>query len=208
MTEKWIGKVGVVTGASSGIGATIFKDLAKAGITVVGLARRSERIEAIIAALGEAKGNAFAFKCDVTNSESVAEVFKWIEGKFGAVHILINNAGITRNGNILDGAESSKTLNDVIDTNLRGVMQCTSEAYRLMKKSNDYGMIINVNSILGHHIPFMGFSFNVYPASKFAVTALTESIRHELILADNKKVRVTVSAALVKFLFFMILFCL
>lgn len=195
MVDKWIGKVAVVTGASAGIGAQIFKDFAKHGINVVGLARRVERVEALIEELKETTGKAYAYKCDVSNPESVTQAFKWIEKKFGVVHILVNNAGIGRNVPLLDDeAETFHKMNEVIDTNIRGVIQCSREAFRLMKKSDDYGLIINVNSVVGHCIPAMGYSLNVYPATKYAVTALTETIRQELVCAGNKKVRVTVSS--------------
>jgi NADP+-dependent farnesol dehydrogenase len=193
MVDKWVGKTAVVTGASAGIGAAIFKDFARAGVNVVGLARRSEKIEDLIKELGPTKGKTFAYKCDVSDPKSVTNTFKWLEDKFGVVNILVNNAGIGRNVAILDDKEESfKKINEVIDTNLRGLVQCTREAFRLMKKSDDYGLIININSILGHYIPFMGMTMNVYPASKYAVTAISETIRQELVISDNKKVRVTV----------------
>jgi NADP+-dependent farnesol dehydrogenase len=62
-----------------------------------------------------------------------------------------------------------------------------------MKKSDDFGLIVNINSVAGHVIPFLGYSLNMYAPSKHAVTALTETIRQELIIANNKKVRITVS---------------
>jgi len=195
MTEKWIGKVAVITGASAGIGAAIFKDFAAAGITTIGLARRVERVEEIIKQLGATKGKAYAYKCDVSDPKSVTEAFKWIADKFGVVNILVNNAGIVRTANILDeGDEAFDKMNEVLDTNVRGLTQCTREAYRLMKKSDDYGLIVNINSVAGHIVPNMGISMNIYPASKHAVTALTESIRQELVNAGDKKVRVTVNS--------------
>lgn len=194
MVDKWIGKVAVVTGASSGIGSAIFRDFARNGIKVVGLARRSEKVEALIGELNESSGKAFARKCDVSDPQSVTEAFKWIESKFGVVHILINNAGVCKNANILDdGEEAFRKMNEVIDTNIRGLTQCTREAFRLMKKSDDFGLIVNINSIAGHSVPFMDFSANVYAPTKFAVTAITEVIRQELVVAGNKKVRVAVS---------------
>lgn len=157
------------------------------------MARRSEQIEALIENLGETKGEAYAFKCDVSNPQSVNDAFEWIEEKFGVVHILVNNAGVARSVNILDEKEKAlEKLNEVMDTNVRGLIQCSREAYRLMKKSEDFGYIININSIMGHTNPALGLSFNVYPASKHAVTAITETIRQELIYSDDKKVRITV----------------
>lgn len=83
-------------------------------------------------------------------------------------------------------------MNQVIDTNFRGLMQCTREAYRLMKKADDYGLIININSIAGHLTPVLDISLNVYGSTKFAVTAFNESVRLELYRAGNKKIRISV----------------
>lgn len=194
MCENWVGKVAIVTGASSGIGAAILSEFARHKIKVVGLARRLEKIEAEIESSGDLSENVFALKCNVSDPKSVSEAFKWIENKFGVVHILVNNAGVCKNLNILDeGDEAFKELNQVIDVNVRGLVQCTREAFRLMKKSNDYGLIININSIAGHSIPFMTFPMNLYAPTKHAVTAISEVIRQELVIAGNKKIRITVS---------------
>lgn len=198
MADKWEGKVAVVTGASCGMGAAIFKELAKNKIKVIGLARRLERVEAIIDEL-KLSENAFAFKCDVSDSESIKKAFEWIESKFGVVNILVNNAGVCKNVNILDESEEAfEKMNEVIDVNVRGLTQCTREAFRLMKKSEDYGIIINMNSITGHSLNFSDFPMNLYPATKHAVTALTEVVRQELVIAGNKKLRVTVIRRLKK----------
>ncbi|KAL7048557.1 hypothetical protein ACKWTF_003392 [Chironomus riparius] len=190
MSEKWAGKVAVVTGTSAGIGAAVFKDFAKAGIITIGLARRAEKVEDLIKELGDVK--AYAYKCDVSSPDSVTETFKAIEEKFGVVNILINNAGIGRSASVLDeNAESFKKMNEILDTNVRGLTHVSREAYRLMKKSDDYGMIININSVVGHQLPFTGFSMSMYGASKFAVTALTETMRQEMIMQENSKIRVS-----------------
>lgn len=83
-------------------------------------------------------------------------------------------------------------MNKVIDTNLRGALYCTRKAFKLMTKSDDYGLIVNINSVAGHIVPFVSFSLNAYSPTKFAVTSLTETIRQELFRANNRKVRVTV----------------
>lgn len=90
--DKWKGKIAVVTGASVGIGEAIVKDLANKGITVIGLARRPEKIEEYAKELSE--GQIFSYKCDVSDLESIKSAFHWIEEKFGVINILINNAGI------------------------------------------------------------------------------------------------------------------
>ena len=94
MMKKWEGSLAVVTGASSGIGATLVCDLARAGINVVGLARRVEKIEELINELGSTPGKVYAYKCDISDQESIKEAFKWIEEQFGFIRILINNAGV------------------------------------------------------------------------------------------------------------------
>ena len=90
--DKWKGKIAVVTGASVGIGEAIVKDLSRQGITVIGLARRPEKIEEYASKLSE--GQIFARKCDVSDLESIKTAFQWIEEKFGVINILVNNAGI------------------------------------------------------------------------------------------------------------------
>lgn len=196
MVHKWVGKTAVVTGASAGIGAAIFKDFAKAGINVIGLARRKEKVEVLIKEMGPwTKGKPYAFKCDVSDPKAVTETFKQIEATVGVVHILVNNAGIVRNTCLLgDDEDAFSKVNEILDTNVRGLIQCTREAFRLMKKSDDYGLIININSIVGHSIPYSPYPLGAYPASKYAVTAINETLRQELVKADNKKIRVSVSS--------------
>jgi len=94
--ERWSGKVALVTGASSGIGAAITEELAKAGVKVFGLARRVERVEEIKNKLGKVKGDIIPLKGDVSKEEDIVAAFKVIKEKFGTIHILVNNAGIGR----------------------------------------------------------------------------------------------------------------
>lgn len=176
--ERWNGKVVVVTGASAGIGANIAQELVRYGMQVIGLARRTEPIEQLSKDLHDHEGKLIAMKCDVTNFNEIVEVFKQIEEKFGAIHVLINNAGILANTTLIDG--NIEKWKKVFDTNVMGLCVCTKEAIANMKKYDvDDGHIIHINSSTGHYVPpFAGM--NVYPASKFAVTALTETLRVEL----------------------------
>ncbi|EDS44402.1 oxidoreductase, partial [Culex quinquefasciatus] len=81
--DRWQGKIAVVTGASSGIGAATAKALANAGMVVIGLARRIERVEALKADLeGSAKDRLHAAKCDVSKEEEILQTFRWIEEQY------------------------------------------------------------------------------------------------------------------------------
>ena len=185
--EKWKNKIAVITGASSGIGLTILKDLAINGITVIGLARNVETIECFKNDLGEIKEKIFSRTCDVSNADSLKESFDWIEKEFSFVHILINNAGILHNLSILDPSdEATEKINSVISTNFTGAVHCARKAIALMKNSNDYGLVINVNSIAGHSV-YSGLNIsNVYSPTKFALTAFTEILRQVLIMSNSK----------------------
>lgn len=189
--DKWIGKVAVVTGASAGIGKAIVKDLAKAGIHVVALARRNEKIEEYVRELGNTSGKVYARKCDVSDMQSVKQTFASIEQQFGAINILVNNAAILYNGSILDpGDDAMDELNAVINTNFTGAVQCSREAIRLIEKSCDHGLVININSLAGNYVPF-GMGVNLYSPSKHALRAFSEVLRHELVVKQNSKIRVS-----------------
>jgi NADP+-dependent farnesol dehydrogenase len=189
--EKWCGKIAVVTGASAGIGEAIVRAFAENGIHVVGLARRSEKVEEFARSLGKTRGEIHAVKCDVSSLESVKEAFKWIEEKFGSISIVVNNAAILYAGLICDEREdAAEKLTQVINTNFTGTVHATREAVRLIKKSNDFGIVINVNSIAGHIVPF-GKGVNVYAPTKHAMTAFSEVLRQELITMQNDKIRVS-----------------
>lgn len=192
--DKWKGKIAVVTGASAGIGEAIVKDLTKNGIVVIGLARRPEKIEEYSKELGE--GRVYAYKCDVTDLESIKNIFKVIEDKFGVINILINNSGIGYNTTILnEDPEVDEKLTSIINTNFTGLVNITRNAFRLMSKSDDYGMIVNINSVAGHSVPFHkeGQTSNVYNGTKYAVTATTEILRQELVHLKKDKIRISVS---------------
>ncbi|XP_070506153.1 farnesol dehydrogenase-like [Chironomus tepperi] len=198
--EKWYGKFAVVTGASSGVGAVVTEKLARNGINVIGLARRSEVIEENIKKLGELSGKIYARKCDLTNLQSIKDAFKWIEDTFGTINIFLNNAGISVVNNMLEeGDEAENFVNHMISTNFIGVVHCTRKAVELMKKSDDPSIIVNINSTLGHQIPFMPVSLGVYPATKFGVRAFSECARQELLHSDNANIRITsISPGLIK----------
>lgn len=186
--DKWRNKIAVVTGASSGIGAAIVRNLASHGLKVIGLARRVEKIQEIAA---EFDSKIFAIKCDVGDLSSIKSAFSEIEDRFGSINVLVNNAGMISGVRIFDeGAEAEQKINSTIDVNFTGLVHCTREAVRIMKKSDDYAMIINIGSVRDHEIPFSGWP-TIYPPTKFAVRAFSEVARQELIVSENDKIKVS-----------------
>lgn len=191
--ERWVGKVAVVTGASAGIGAQIVIDLVNAGMIVVGLARRAERVELLKSQIStSATGVLHPLKCDVTSEADIKKAFTWTIENLGGVDVLINNAGITRQFKLIDN-DNTSLIKEIIDTNVMGVVLCTREAFQSMKSRKFDGHIIIINSICGHYVPSIpGTSLNIYPSSKYAVTAMTEVLRQEFQQAGTG-VKITVN---------------
>ncbi|XP_017889793.1 farnesol dehydrogenase-like [Ceratina calcarata] len=183
--DRWIGKVAVVTGASAGIGAAITKQLVSHGMVVAGLARRVEKIKELEQSLEECSGKLYAIECDVSNEESVTAAFAWVQENLGSVNVLVNNAGISKESSLIDG--NPEDWRAVFDVNVLGLCLCTKEAVRLMREAGGEGVVINVNSFAGERVPFIP-GFSVYPASKRAITALAQTLRHEL---TGTQIRVT-----------------
>uniref|UniRef100_A0A182SKY5 Dehydrogenase n=1 Tax=Anopheles maculatus TaxID=74869 RepID=A0A182SKY5_9DIPT len=188
--DRWVGKVAIVTGASSGIGAATVQALARAGMIVVGLARRAERVEELRKTLPPDVGRrVHAYRCDVTSEESIVNTFATIDRQLGGVHVLINNAGVSKLTCTLLTPGNAEDLRTVMDTNVMGLVLCTREAFQSMKRRQIAGHIVNINSILGHkYVPFP--NLNIYMASKYAVTAITETLRNDL-RNEGTKVKVT-----------------
>lgn len=102
-----------------------------------------------------------------------------------------SDAGAGCSHNLLDeGDKAAEKMDAVIDINLKGVVHCARAGYHLIKKSDDYGIIINVNSIAGHYVPDLP-GMNVYAATKFGVTALSQTLRLELMALGEEKIRVS-----------------
>ena len=190
--DRWQNKVAVVTGASAGIGSACCKYLVARGMVVVGLARREQRLEQLKSELPADQQSRFHYrKCDVSVENDIVQTFAWIEKKFGGTDVLINNAGILRSTQIVAESNTSD-LKAILDTNVLGVALCTREAFRSMKKRNFDGHVILINSILGHSVPIVSrLSFNMYPPSKHAITAMTEILRQEFMLNETK-IKITV----------------
>lgn len=190
-----MGKTVVVTGASSGLGATFVIDLVNAGLKVAALARRVDRLEELKTKVNyDNGGELHAIKCDVTIEQEIKDAFAWIDENLDGIHILVNNAGIMRDLNVID-KDNTEGMRQVIDTNVMGVLLCTREAFQAMKARNIDGHIVIINSIAGHNVPYIGRQFpslNVYPITKHAMTALSEILRQEFQFQDTN-IKISVS---------------
>lgn len=169
------GKVAIVTGASRGIGRGAALELAKAGAKVVvnyaGNRAAAEQVLELITANG---GEAILFQADVAKAEDVEALIKTTLDTFGRIDILVNNAGITRDNLLMRMKEED--WDAVINTNLKGIFNCTKAVSRVMMKQK-YGRIINMTSVVG----IMGNAGQAnYAAAKAGVIGFTKSMAKEL----------------------------
>ncbi|KAK7387568.1 hypothetical protein VNO78_28463 [Psophocarpus tetragonolobus] len=173
-TQKVEAPVVVVTGASRGIGRAIALSLGKAGCKVlVNYARSSKEAEEVSKEIEAFGGQAITFGGDVSNEADVESMIKTAVDAWGTVDVLINNAGITRDGLLMRMKKSQ--WQDVIDLNLTGVFLCTQAAAKIMMKKKK-GRIVNIASVVG----LVG---NVgqanYSAAKAGVIGLTKTVAKE-----------------------------
>ncbi len=165
------GKVAVVAGASSGLGADAARAYAEAGAKVAMLARRTDKLEAVAKEITAKGGEVFTYACDVANEQSVKEAVEAIVKHYGTIHILLNNAGIAQRGSVetLTEEEWDKSMN----TNVKGIYLMCKYVIPHMKAQN-YGKIVNtasINAIMGDKGSV--FIRHVYNTSKAAVLGLT-----------------------------------
>ncbi|CAD5125969.1 DgyrCDS14150 [Dimorphilus gyrociliatus] len=198
--ERWMGRVAIITGASSGIGQAIAKKLTIEGMVVFGVARSFNKLNEFADKLGQVKGTFIPMQCDVRKEDDILKVFAEINDKYGGVDILINNAGIAKQGSILEGKRENWM--DMIEVNVVAYADFCREAYKSMKKKGiDDGHLINISSLIGH-IVFNLPSYHFYAATKHSVKALTEAIRQELRNANSHIRASAVSSGMVETDFF------
>jgi NAD(P)-dependent dehydrogenase (short-subunit alcohol dehydrogenase family) len=177
-TEELTRRIAVVTGAGSGIGRAVAVALARAGFSLVVAGRQADRLEETIAGIdgsapGQAEtGRAVAVPTDVTDPDSVRNLFTTTEQTFGRLDVLFNNAGIGAPGVPLDELAVDR-WRAVVDTNLTGVFLCTQQAFRIMKHQQPRGGRIINNGSISAHVPRPNSA--PYTATKHAVTGLTKS---------------------------------
>jgi len=164
-------KVGIVTGAGSGIGKAVALALLKEGYCVALAGRRKEALEQVVAE-DAAGSRALAIPTDVRDVRSVQALFAQTKEAFGRLDLLFNNAGIGAPGVPLEEL-SLEQWQAVVDTNLTGVFLCTQEAFKLMKDQEPRGGRIINNGSISAHAPRPNSS--PYTATKHAITGLTKS---------------------------------
>ncbi len=168
------GRIALVTGASQGIGRACALELARAGATVALAARNEGKLAEAVAEIEAAGGKAAAFALDVASEESIKNCAKAVLDRFGKVEILVNNAGITRDGLMLRMKRAD--WDDVMATNLTGAFLLTQTLLSAMLK-NRWGRIINITSVVGR----TGQAGQVnYAASKAGMIGMTRSMAREV----------------------------
>lgn len=166
-------KVAIVTGAGSGIGKYSALALLKEGYRVVLAGRRSEPLEETATEANVPDAQVLVVPTDVTEPQSIENLFSQTASKFGRLDVLFNNAGIGGTGKLLEDIPLEDWLR-VVNTNLTGVFLCTQAAFRIMKQQNPKGgRIINNGSISAHTPRPNSIS---YTATKHAVSGMTKSI--------------------------------
>ena len=176
--------VAVITGASSGIGAATARALAFRGARVVLAARRRDRLDELASKIG---ANAYVIEADITDPAQGERVIDEAVKRFGHLDILVNNAGVMLLGPMLDAPVEE--WHRMIDLNVTALLRCTKAALPHLLKAAEGGPrrvadIVNISSVAGR-VARLGSG--VYNATKFAVGALSESLRQEI---TTKHVRV------------------
>ena len=163
------GRVVVITGASSGLGAGFARALASAGATVVLAARRRERLESLAEEIRAAGGTASTVGCDVADPEQCAEMVRTVIAEHGRIDVLVNNAGIGTAVPALK--ETPEQFRGVVDVNLHGAYWAAKDCAAVMEPGSS---IVNVASVLGLTAGFAPQA--AYSASKAGVLGLTRDL--------------------------------
>lgn len=173
-TRKDKKSTALVTGASRGIGRAIAVKLAKDGFHVLALARNQDNLDAVVAEIQESGGSASSHPCDLSDSPRLQAVIQEIAQSQGAIDVLVNNAGMTRDGLIMRMKDGD--WDAVLNVNLKAVFIACREVTRGMVRARR-GRIINVSSLVG----LTGNAGQVnYSSSKAGLIGLTKSLAKEL----------------------------
>ncbi len=173
-------RVAIVTGASSGIGEATARALSARGAAVVLAARDEEKLRALEKEISASGGHALGMRTDVSDRDSVDALMDRTIAEFGALDVLVNNAGVGLSGRVAE--LRAEDLRYVFEVNVVGALNCIQAA---LPHLGEGGRIINVSSVVGKRaIPKVGG----YCASKFALNALSDALRVEV---ANRDISVT-----------------
>ena len=167
------GQVAIVTGASRGIGRAIAVQIARRGGNVACVATSAANCDETVAACRELGVEALPLGVDVSHTDEVAEVVKQVQKELGGLHVLVNNAGVTRDQILMRMTEED--FDTVLDINLKGAWNFTRAAARSLMKCS--GRLINISSVVG--LTGNAGQSN-YAASKAGLIGLTRSVAKEL----------------------------
>ena len=170
------GKVVVISGASSGLGAQMARGYADQGADIVITARRLEKLEALAEELRTKGVRVLPLKCDVTDSQMVDKVAQKVEEEFGKVDVLVNCAGSAKNAGVL--GMTNEEWDFTISADMTSVFYVTRAFANIMKKKN-YGRIINIASMYGL-VGNPAIDTVAYHASKGGVVNMTRAVAAEL----------------------------
>jgi 3-oxoacyl-[acyl-carrier protein] reductase len=174
MTERFAGKVAIITGGGDGIGAATAMRFAKEGAAVIVADKDEANAHAVSARITAAGGKAAACRADVRNLQDIQAMIAFTAGSFGPAGILINNAGVGAQKTFLE--TPLEMLDTMLDVNLKGTFMCAQEAAREMVKLGG-GAIVNVSS----HSGLLGSNGrSAYAASKGGVIAMTRVVAVDL----------------------------
>jgi len=172
MSKELEGEIALVTGASRGIGKAIAEQLASMGATVIGTATSDGGADNISSYLSDKGGKGMCL--NVTDIDSIDTVMKNIKDEFGAISILVNNAGITKDNLLMMMKEDQ--WNDIIETNLTSIYRLSKAVVRTMMKARK-GRIINIASVVG----LTGNPGQTnYSATKAGMLGFTKSLAREI----------------------------
>lgn len=166
-------KIVLITGASSGIGEGITRELGAAGAKVLLGARRLDRIEAVAAEIRDAGGTAEARALDVTNRQSMAAFAEAAMARWGRIDVLVNNAGVMPLSPLAAGKQDE--WERMVDVNIKGVLWGIGAVLPVMEAQRS-GQIVNIGSIGALQVVPTA---TVYCATKFAVRAISDGLRQE-----------------------------
>jgi NADP-dependent 3-hydroxy acid dehydrogenase YdfG len=183
MASKLEGKVAIITGASAGIGEATAIALAESGAKVVLVARRGNRLEALVQKITAAGGEALAIVADITDDTQLSIIVDKTKSTFGEIDILVNNAGIALTGKIADADPTD--WRRMIELNLIALMNLTHVVLPVFQAQGS-GHIVNVSSVAGRTVRLGIGGYNV---SKWGVNAFSEALRLEV---SAQNIRVTV----------------